>query len=134
MIRSVVRFTQSTEEYVNQADCLIIDCFGLLSSIYRYGEISYVGGGFGVSIHNTLEAAVYGIPVIFGPNNYKFLEAQGLKACQGGFEIQGKEDFDRLMNKFLSDEACLHEAGKNAGDYVRNNAGALEKIMNTVSL
>lgn len=130
----VVRYTQATEENVKQADCLIIDCFGLLSSIYRYGEISYVGGGFGVSIHNTLEAAVYGIPVIFGPNNYKFLEAQGLKACQGGFEIQGKEDFDRLMNKFLSDEACLHEAGKNAGDYVRNNAGALEKIMNTVSL
>ena len=132
--RPVVRYTQATEENVKQADCLIIDCFGLLSSIYRYGEISYVGGGFGVSIHNTLEAAVYGIPVIFGPNNYKFLEAQGLKACQGGFEIQGKEDFDRLMNKFLSDEACLHEAGKNAGDYVRNNAGALEKIMNTVSL
>lgn len=132
--RPVVRYTQATEENVKQADCLIIDCFGLLSSIYRYGEILYVGGGFGVSIHNTLEAAVYGIPVIFGPNNYKFLEAQGLKACQGGFEIQGKEDFDRLMNKFLSDEACLHEAGKNAGDYVRNNAGALEKIMNTVSL
>ena len=132
--RPVVRYTQATEENVKQADCLIIDCFGLLSSIYRYGEISYVGGGFGVSIHNTLEAAVYGIPVIFGPNNYKFLEAQGLKACQGGFEIQGKEDFDRLMNKFLSDETCLHKAGKNAGDYVRNNAGALEKIMNTVSL
>lgn len=132
--RPVVRYTQATEENVKQADCLIIDCFGLLSSIYRYGEISYVGGGFGVSIHNTLEAAVYGIPVIFGPNNYKFLEAQGLKACQGGFEIQGKEDFDRLMNKFLLDEACLHKAGKNAGDYVRNNAGALEKIMNTVSL
>ena len=132
--RPVVRYTQATEENVKQADCLIIVCFGLLSSIYRYGEISYVGGGFGVSIHNTLEAAVYGIPVIFGPNNYKFLEAQGLKACQGGFEIQGKEDFDRLMSKFLSDEACLHEAGKNAGDYVRNIAGALEKIMNTVSL
>lgn len=57
--------------------------------------------------------------------------AEGLS---GGFEIQGKEDFDRLMNKFLSDETCLHKAGKNAGDYVRNNAGALEKIMNTVSL
>lgn len=77
---------------------------------------------------------MYGIPVIFGPNNYKFLEAQGLKACRGGFEIQGKEDFDCLMDKFLSDEACLQEAGKNAGGYVRNNAGALEKIMNTVSL
>lgn len=78
----VVRYSQATEENVAEADCLIIDCFGLLSSIYRYGEIAYIGGGFGVSIHNTLEAAVYGIPVIFGPNNKKFMEAQGLKQCK----------------------------------------------------
>lgn len=132
--RPVLRYTQATEENVREADCLIIDCFGLLSSIYRYGEISYVGGGFGVSIHNTLEAAVYGIPVIFGPNNYKFREAQGLKACGGGLEIQGKEDFDRLMDRFLTDEAYLKESGARAGSYVKDNAGALEKIMQVVPL
>lgn len=119
---------------VRQADCLIIDCFGLLSSIYRYGEIAYIGGGFGVSIHNTLEAAVYGIPVVFGPNNKKFREAQGLKACQGGFEIQGKDDFNGLMDHFLSDYAYLDKSGKRAGNYVRDNAGALEKIMEVVPL
>lgn len=132
--RTVVRYTQATEETIRQADCLIIDCFGLLSSIYRYGEIAYIGGGFGVSIHNTLEAAVYGIPVVFGPNNKKFREAQGLKACQGGFEIQGKEDFNGLMDKFLSDYAYLDKSGKRAGNYVRDNAGALEKIMDIVPL
>ena len=132
--RTVVRYTQATEETIRQADCLIIDCFGLLSSIYRYGEIAYIGGGFGVSIHNTLEAAVYGIPVVFGPNNKKFREAQGLKACQGGFEIRGKEDFNGLMDKFLSDYAYLDKSGKRAGNYVRDNAGALEKIMDIVPL
>ena len=130
--RSCIRYTQATEENVGQADCLIIDCYGLLSSIYRYGEISYIGGGFGVGIHNVLEAAVYGVPVIFGPNNKKFREAQHLLANKGGFEIHGSEDFEQLMDKFLNDEAYLGLSGKAAGDYVKGNAGAMELIMNQV--
>ena len=132
--RSSIRYTKATEENVQQADCLIIDCYGLLSSIYRYGEISYIGGGFGVGIHNVLEAAVYGIPVIFGPNNKKFREAQHLLANKGGFEINGYEDFEQLMNKFLGDEVYLKQSGKAAGDYVKGNAGAMEKIMKRVTL
>ena len=132
--RSCVRYTKATEENVEQADCLIIDCYGLLSSIYRYGEISYIGGGFGVGIHNVLEAAVYGIPVIFGPNNKKFREAQHLLANKGGFEINGYEDFEQLMNKFLVDEAYLKQSGQAAGDYVKGNAGAMDKIMKRVTL
>ena len=130
--RSCIRYTQATEDNVEQADCLIIDCYGLLSSIYRYGEISYIGGGFGVGIHNVLEAAVYGIPVIFGPNNKKFREAQHLLANKGGFEINGYNDFEQLMNRFLTDEAYLKQSGKAAGDYVKGNAGAMELIMNHV--
>ena len=132
--RSCIRYTKATEENVEQADCLIIDCYGLLSSIYRYGEISYIGGGFGVGIHNVLEAAVYGIPVIFGPNNKKFREAQHLLANKGGFEINGYEDFEQLMNKFLADEAYLKQSGQAAGDYVKGNAGAMDKIMKRVTL
>ena len=132
--RSCIRYTKATEENVEQADCLIIDCYGLLSSIYRYGEISYIGGGFGVGIHNVLEAAVYDIPVIFGPNNKKFREAQHLLANKGGFEINGYEDFERLMNKFLTDEAYLKQSGQAAGNYVKGNAGAMEKIMKRVAL
>ena len=130
--RPCVRYTQATEENVQQADCLIIDCYGLLSSIYRYGEISYIGGGFGVGIHNVLEAAVYGIPVIFGPNNKKFREAQHLLANKGGFEINDYADFKQLMDKFLTDEAYLQTSGKAAGDYVKNNSGAMEKIMKRI--
>ena len=130
--RSSIRYTKATEDNVQQADCLIIDCYGLLSSIYRYGEISYIGGGFGVGIHNVLEAAVYGIPVIFGPNNKKFREAQHLLANKGGFEINGYEDFQQLMDKFLTDELYLKQSGKAAGDYVKGNSGAMELIMNHV--
>ena len=132
--RPFVRYTKATEESVKQADCLIIDCYGLLSSIYRYGEISYVGGGFGVGIHNVLEAAVYGIPVIFGPNNRKFREARHLLKQQGGFEIKDDEGFKCLMDRFLSDEAYLKTSGKAAGDYVKYNAGALGKIMENITL
>lgn len=131
--RPCVRYTEATEENVRQADCLIIDCYGLLSSIYRYGEIAYVGGGFGVGIHNVLEAAVYGIPVIFGPNNKKFREAQHLLLEKGGFEITSSEDFTRLMDAFLADSAHLERSGRAAGDYVKNNSGALEKIIRNVT-
>lgn len=110
--RTVVRYTQATEEKVKEADCLLIDCFGLLSSIYRYGEIAYIGGGFGVGIHNVLEAAVYGMPVIFGPNNKRFREAQGLLQCKGGFEIQGAENFKKIMDNFLNNYEALDKAGK----------------------
>lgn len=132
--RKVVRYTQATEENVREADVLIIDCFGLLSSIYHYGEVSYIGGGFGVGIHNTLEAAVWNIPVIFGPNNKKFREAQGLLQAKGGYEITNASDFAGIMNKFISDEATLAEAGNQAGKYVQSLAGATDKILSKVKL
>ena len=132
--RKVVRYTQATEENVRDADVLIIDCFGLLSSIYHYGEVSYIGGGFGVGIHNTLEAAVWNIPVIFGPNNKKFREAQGLLQSKGGYEITNASDFAGIMNKFISDEATLAEAGNQAGKYVQSLAGATDKILSKVKL
>ena len=134
---NVVRYThlksnEAPTGAVGGGSVLIIDCFGLLSSIYRYATITYVGGGFGVSIHNTLEAAVWGKPVIFGPENQKFQEAQGLKQCGGGFEIKGYDDFEQLMERFRSDEAYLQEAGKKAGEYVQSLAGATQKILSDV--
>ena len=115
-------------------EALIIDCFGLLSSIYRYADVTYVGGGFGVSIHNTLEAAVWGKPVIFGPENKKFQEAQGLKACGGGLEITCAEDFNRIMQHFISNPQTIAEAGRQAGAFVQQMTGATEKILADVKL
>lgn len=132
--RRVVRYTEATEENVKDAEVLIIDCFGLLSSIYHYGTVSYVGGGFGVGIHNVLEAAVWDIPVVFGPNNKHFQEAQGLMLVQGGFEIKDYQRFRDLMMRFETDAFFLQNAGENAGAFVKSRAGATAKVMENVSL
>ncbi len=132
--RPYVRYTQATDENICQADCLIVDCFGLLSSIYRYGEIAYIGGGFGAGIHNVLEAAVYGLPVIFGPNNQRFQEARQLLATGGCFEIQGRTDFYPLMDRLLTDRTHQTECGQLAGRYVRSCAGAADRVLSYVSL
>jgi putative 3-deoxy-D-manno-octulosonic-acid transferase len=132
--RRVVRYTEATEENVKDAEVLIIDCFGLLSSIYHYGTISYVGGGFGVGIHNVLEAAVWDIPVIFGPNNKRFQEAQGLIMAGGGFEINDYQSFRDLMMRFETDEMFLQTSKKHAGEFVKGRAGATKKIMGSLPL
>lgn len=132
--KKVVRYTQTTPEEAAEADVLIIDCFGLLSSMYNYGDVAYIGGGFGVGIHNTLEAAVWNMPVIFGPNNKKFQEAQGLLKSGGGFEINTYEDFSSLMNSLMNDEAFLKQAGDKAGAFVAHLAGATDKVLASVKL
>ena len=129
-----VRYTQATEDSVREADVLIIDCFGLLSSIYHYGEVAYVGGGFGVGIHNLLEAAVWDVPVIFGPHNQRFQEAQQLKACGGGREIASAADFQRVMDGFNADAQTVKVAGLQAGSYVKGQAGATMKVLRSVGL
>ena len=132
--KKVVRYTQTTPEEAADADVLIIDCFGLLSSMYNYGDVAYIGGGFGVGIHNTLEAAVWNMPVIFGPNNKKFQEAQGLLKSGGGFEINTYEDFSGLMGSLMNDEAFLNQAGDQAGAFVAHLAGATDKVLASVKL
>ena len=131
--REIVRYTKAeASSRLGEADTLIIDCFGLLSSIYHYGDVAYVGGGFGVGIHNLLEAAVWDVPVFFGPNNQKFQEAQGLKQS-GGFEIHDYEEFARQMDHFTADARYLGEQGRQAGQYVKSRAGAADKIFSEVS-
>ena len=127
--RKMVRYTQATQENVVDADILIVDCFGLLSSIYHYADIAYVGGGFGVGIHNVLEAAVWNIPVIFGPNNKRFQEAQELMDAGGGFEITDDASFQQLMDCMDSDSSQLHAASKAAGNYVASGAGATRRVL-----
>ena len=131
--RPYVRYSQATIENVKEADCLIIDCFGLLSSIYRYGEIAYIGGGFGVGIHNILEAAVYGIPVIFGPNFRKFQEAVDLQQKGGAFVIENYESFSQIMSEFLEENYSLYSSAcKVSNDYSQANKGATSKVVNAI--
>ena len=132
--RKVIRYsTAEANSTLQDADVLIINCFGLLSSIYHYGDVAYVGGGFGVGIHNLLEAAVWDVPVFFGPNNQKFQEAQGLKKS-GGQEIHDYAEFEQLMNRFASDPSYIKKQGLLAGQYVKRLAGATELVISSVGL
>ena len=115
-------------------DCLIVDSFGLLSSIYRYGTIAYIGGGFGAGIHNTLEAAVYGIPVLFGPKYHKFKEAKDLIKVGGGFSVSDKQSFCEKMDELLTYHEVLEAAGESAGQFVNGNVGATDKILRIIKL
>ncbi len=132
--KKVVRYTQATENNVADADVLIIDCFGLLSSVYHYGDVAYVGGGFGVGIHNVLEAAVWGMPVLFGPNNKHFAEAQGLLQSGGGIEIEDYETFSLIMSQLSDGSAYYDTCGQEAGAFVQSLAGATKKVLSSVKL
>jgi 3-deoxy-D-manno-octulosonic-acid transferase len=121
-------YSQLTDKNAANFDCIIIDHFGILSSIYRYAKIAYIGGGFGAGIHNTLEAAVYGIPVVWGTNYAKFREACGLIACGGGFSISDYEQLKTLMDKLLTDSST----GAKVGEYVKANLGATETIFEKI--
>ena len=135
--RKVIRYTEAEKQFKAQSskfkvfEVLIINCYGLLSSIYHYGDVAYVGGGFGVGIHNLLEAAVWDVPVFFGPNNQKFQEAQALKHS-GGFEIHDYEEFARMMDRFAAEPDFLKEQGVKAGHFVKGQAGATQKVMASV--
>lgn len=132
--RPYVKYSKANMDNISKADCVIIDCFGLLSSIYRYGEVAYIGGGFGVGIHNILEAAVYGMPVVFGPKFDKFKEAKELIANKGGYTIKNYEQMSTLFDRFMTDKAFLKTTGEIAGNYVSSNSGATEKILKDLNL
>jgi 3-deoxy-D-manno-octulosonic-acid transferase len=130
---TIVRYSQANPENVKTADILIIDNIGMLSSLYQYGTIAYIGGGFGKGIHNILEAATFGLPVIFGSNYYKFNEAKELIHLGGAFSISNNEDFEATV-KLLGDKMVLQTASHIAKYYVQSRVGATDKILNSISL
>jgi 3-deoxy-D-manno-octulosonic-acid transferase len=108
---------------------LVVDTIGLLSSIYRYGHVAYIGGGFGVGIHNTLEAAVYGMPVVFGPNWQKFREAHGLIEAGAAISVKNYSEFANALNTAFEQQTLM---GQRANDYVQSECGATEQIYNAL--
>ncbi|WP_462318963.1 3-deoxy-D-manno-octulosonic acid transferase [Marinilabilia sp.] len=130
---SSFRYTQAAEtDDPASLRVMIVDTIGLLSAIYRYGQVAYIGGGFGKGIHNTLEAATYGIPVLFGPRYHKFKEAKDLIACQGGFSVKSYDDFYPLMEELRTNINQRNKYGEAAGEYVSSMCGATEVIMKEV--
>ena len=117
---------------ISGCQVLVIDNIGMLSSLYQYGDIAYIGGGFGVGIHNTLEAAAFGLPVIFGPNYERFKEARDLITLQGGFTINNAEELKQLTDKLVFDDEYREETGQVCSKYVAKSKGATELIMTTL--
>ncbi|MDR0845131.1 MAG: 3-deoxy-D-manno-octulosonic acid transferase [Tannerella sp.] len=132
--RPSVRFSETNEQTVSDKDCLIIDSFGLLSSIYRYGQVAYIGGGFGKGIHNTLEAAVYGIPVLFGPKYQKFREARELIQVGGGFALNSESAFVTKINDFIAHPEIRLKISDIVSEYMQQNSGVTEKILKELPL
>lgn len=130
--RPSLRYSKATTENIASAECLIIDCFGLLSSIYRYADVAMVGGGFGVGIHNVPEAAVYGIPVIIGPNNQKFQEAQALLANGGCREVTNDDEFNATLTRLLTNHRFRKHCGRVCSEYIRGGAGASDAIYKAI--
>ncbi|MFC0515434.1 3-deoxy-D-manno-octulosonic acid transferase [Mucilaginibacter angelicae] len=121
-------------DFINQSltsnlQSLVIDNIGMLSSLYAYADIAYIGGGFGVGIHNTLEAAAFGLPVIFGPNYQKFNEAKELIALKAGFSISNETELKGIVETLVNDEAFYNVTHKKVFNYVKENVGATEMIM-----
>jgi 3-deoxy-D-manno-octulosonic-acid transferase len=126
--RKSARYSSAVESDIDDAEVLIIDTIGILSSVYQYGNIAYIGGGFGKGIHNILEAATFGLPVIIGPNFKNFREANDLIRKNGAFSISNYDYFKNILNNLFSDNQLLNKAGEIAREYVRNNLGATDTI------
>ena len=127
--KPLMRYTEATTENVRDKAVLIVNTIGLLASVYKYADITYVGGGFGVGIHNILEAATFGKPIIFGPNYKKFNEAVDLVAQKGAFVVDNYETLKSILDKMLQSDAFINEAGAQSMAYVEANLGATKKIM-----
>ncbi|MBQ5925180.1 MAG: 3-deoxy-D-manno-octulosonic acid transferase, partial [Paludibacteraceae bacterium] len=113
---------------LNSFDVLVVNTIGVLSSVYQYGQVAYIGGGFGVGIHNTLEAAAWGMPLVFGPNYHKFQEAKELIECGAGQSIKNYEECARALDEFFEKNEV---ASKAAAEYVASHTGATEIIYNS---
>jgi len=128
-----VRFSEFNQESAD-ARILIIDNIGMLSSAYKYAYIAAIGGGFGKGIHNILEPACWGIPVMFGPDHKKFKEAVDLINEKGAMTFNSFSDFSDILDKWLSDELFYLKSAKTAGNYICKNAGATSIIMQAISI
>lgn len=133
---SVIRYSQLEASHLplTNYQTLIIDNIGMLSSLYQYADLAYIGGGFGVGIHNTLEAAAFGLPVIFGPNYEKFKEACDLVTLQSGFTINNEAELKSTVAYLLENNALYKATCDKAKEYVKEHTGATEMIVGSIKI
>jgi len=130
--KPAVSFSQVQNSRVEDVNVLIIDSIGILSSLYQYGNVAYIGGGFGVGIHNILEAATFGLPVVFGPNFQKFKEAVDLVEEKGAFPIENYNQLEAAFSKLINTKSELEKAALVCKKYVEKNVGSTILIIKEV--
>jgi 3-deoxy-D-manno-octulosonic-acid transferase len=130
--KPAISFSKVTEAEIDRFQVLIIDSVGLLSSLYRYGNIAYIGGGFGVGIHNILEAATFGLPVIFGPNYKKFKEALDLSFEGGAISISNFDELRKALNNLINMKDEREKTSDICRNYVAKNVGSTKIIIKKV--
>ena len=131
--KKAVQYSKTTPAEAGNAEILVIDSIGMLSQLYQYGTIAYIGGGFGVGIHNILEASAFGLPVFFGPKYHKFNEARELIERKGAFEVKNPEELLLKTADLLSDPGKLAEASAISKNFVLNGCGATELILRRIN-
>lgn len=129
---NTLRYSKANNDNIKEADVLIIDNIGLLSSLYAFASIAYIGGGFGAGIHNTLEAAVYGMPILFGPENKKFQEAQDLMAIEAANEVGSAQEMIAYSEQLFIKPEKWEAIKTKCADYVQHKSGASHQIIETV--
>ncbi|MBC8006274.1 MAG: 3-deoxy-D-manno-octulosonic acid transferase [Verrucomicrobia bacterium] len=129
---SVVCYTEATQGTVENKQVLIIDTIGLLSSVYRYADLAYIGGGFGVGIHNTLEAAIFEMPIVFGPNYLKFNEATTMVEMEVAFPVTNYPQLKTIMETLLADPAKRDAIAKKCNTFTARNIGATQTIIGLI--
>jgi len=127
--KSVVLYSEREDRKLENYDVLLVDTIGILTKIYAYADVAYVGGGLKTGLHNILEPATFGIPVVIGHKYDKFKEAIDLLELKACFSIKNQKEFDSIFDKLIQDETFRKSSGKIAGDYIQENYGATDKII-----
>lgn len=127
-----ILYSEASSNNITDKQVLVIDNYGMLTTLYQYGKIAFIGGGFGVGIHNVLEAATFGMPILFGPNYEKFAEALDLVEQSCAFPVSNIEDFNTIVNYLLNDNRIVLDISERTSEYVRKNVGATRKILEKV--
>jgi 3-deoxy-D-manno-octulosonic-acid transferase len=127
-----ILYSKVTNGIASEKQVLVIDCYGMLTSLYQYGKIAFIGGGFGVGLHNILEAATFGMPILFGPNFERFKEARELVAQNAAFSVNNIEEFNTVMNHLFNDSELIKRISEKSASYVAQNVGATQKVLDRV--
>ncbi|HKM94163.1 MAG TPA: glycosyltransferase N-terminal domain-containing protein [Prolixibacteraceae bacterium] len=127
-----IKYSEATKANLKNKQVLVVDCYGILTSLYQYGQIAVVGGGFGAGIHNVLEPATFGMPIIFGPNYERFREAIDLVNQNSAFPVNNIEEFNTVLYHLLANPSTTEKIATQAAQYVKNNVGATQKILDKV--